>query len=64
MSDVAAWIGGVCMALLALLGLLLASRAVDGPFQLFGLALLLFGILAIFGLIARATSASGPSPRP
>jgi hypothetical protein len=55
MSDTAPWVGGILLAFLALFGLILAGRAVDGPFQLFGWALFLFGLLAIFGLIARAT---------
>ena len=62
MSDTAPWIGGTLMALLALFGLSLTARAVDGPFQLFGLALFLFGLLVIFGLIARATRRPIPDP--
>ena len=58
MSDIAPWIGGALLALLALFGLFIASRAVDGSFHLFGLALFLFGILCLFGLIARATRTS------
>jgi hypothetical protein len=45
-----------------LFGLILTARAVDGPFQLFGLALFLFGLLAIFGLIASATRPRIPDP--
>ena len=62
MSDAAPWIGGALMALLALFGLSLTARAVDGPFQLFGLALFLFGLLVIFGLITRATRPRTPAP--
>jgi hypothetical protein len=62
MSDTAPWIGGILMAFVALFGLFLAGRAVDGPFQLFGLALFLFGLLVIFGLITRATRPRTPAP--
>jgi hypothetical protein len=55
MNDIAPWISGTLLALLALFGLFVASRAADGPFHLFGLVLSLFGVLAVFGLIARAT---------
>jgi hypothetical protein len=65
MSDTAPWIGGILMGFLALFGLVLAAGAVDGPFQAFGLALFVFGVLAIFGLIARATRLPLPeSDRP
>jgi hypothetical protein len=60
MSDTTPWIGGILMGFIALFGLILAGRAVDGPFQLFGLALFVFGLLAIFGLIARATRPPTP----
>jgi hypothetical protein len=55
MNDIVPWVSGTLLVLLALFGLFIASRAADGPFLVFGLALFLFGILCIFGLIARAT---------
>ena len=47
------WILGGVMGLLSLLGLLLASAARDDVFYFTGLALFLFGVLLIFGLIHR-----------
>ncbi len=52
------WIFGGIMALLSLVGLFLASRAVDATFYWTGLAFFLFGILVIFGLIGRAYEGS------
>ncbi|NJO36871.1 MAG: hypothetical protein HC871_03635 [Rhizobiales bacterium] len=48
-----AWILGIVMALLALLGLVMASAAVDPVFYATGLALCLFGVLFIFFLIKQ-----------
>ena len=62
MDDIAPWAAGVAMALLAMLGLGLASGAVDLPFQIFGLALFLFGVACVFGLITRHTGGERPSP--
>jgi hypothetical protein len=53
------WIFGGIMALLSLIGLLMASRAIDATFYWTGLAFFLFGVLAIFGLIGKAY---GPPP--
>jgi hypothetical protein len=61
MNSVAPWVSGTLLVLVALFGLLIASRAADSPFHVFGLALFLFGVLCVFGLIARATRTS-PSP--
>jgi hypothetical protein len=47
------WIAGFMMGLLSLLGLVLAGAAQDATFHTFGLALFLFGILFIFGLIGK-----------
>jgi hypothetical protein len=55
MDGIAPWAAGVAMTLLAMLGLSLASGAVDLPFQIFGLALFLFGVACVFGLITRHT---------
>lgn len=46
-----AWILGVIMGLLALLGLIMASGAVDPVFYRTGLALTAFGVLFVFALI-------------
>ena len=44
---------GVLMAIVALLGLFLASRSVDTGIELFGLSLFLFGTGLNFWLIKR-----------
>jgi hypothetical protein len=46
---------GAIMGVIGLIGLFLASRAVDGMFYVFGLLLFLFGIGFIFSLITRHT---------
>ena len=50
-----AWILGVIMGLIALLGLIMASGAVDGVFYGTGLALTVFGVFFIFALIKQNT---------
>jgi hypothetical protein len=50
-----AWSLGIVMGLLALIGLYLASRAVDPIFYGTGLALAAFGVLFIFALIRQNT---------
>ncbi len=50
-----AWILGVIMGMLALLGLIMASGAVDRIFYSTGLALTIFGVLFIFVLIKQNT---------
>jgi hypothetical protein len=47
------WVLGAAMGLLALIGLALASAAEDTVFYGTGLALFVFGVLFIFGLIHR-----------
>jgi hypothetical protein len=49
------FIVGAIMGVISLLGLFLASRAVDGMFYVFGLLLFLFGVAFIFTLITRHT---------
>ncbi len=61
MSDIAPWAAGTAMALLALFGLVVASGAVDLQFYIFGLALFLFGVACVFGLITRHTGNPAPS---
>jgi len=51
----AQWIFGALMGILSLFGLLLASRAEDGMFSVFGWLLFVFGLVIIFVLIHRAT---------
>lgn len=53
MYDTAAWILGIAMTVLALLGLVLAGNADDTTMTVFGLGLTLFGVLFIYGMIAR-----------
>lgn len=48
------WLVGAATVLLAVLGLFLASRAVDPAMTIFGFGLLVFGVLFIFKLIGRA----------
>ena len=48
------WIFGALMAALGLLGLFMASRAGDEAFYWTGLAVFLFGVIAVFGLIGKA----------
>lgn len=45
------WIVGAMMAVFALVGLLMASRAQDNAIYLFGLSLAGFAIVFVFGLI-------------
>ncbi|MGI9501168.1 MAG: hypothetical protein ACR2P3_14110 [Geminicoccaceae bacterium] len=54
-SSASAWILGIVMGLLAVLGLVMASGAVDPIFYGTGLALSLFGVLFIFALIKNNT---------
>lgn len=61
-DGIAPWAAGVAMTLLALFGLVVASGAVDLPFHIFGLALFLFGVACVFGLIARQTAGEPPAP--
>jgi hypothetical protein len=58
--DVGLWVLGGIMALLALLGLGLASRAHDDVLYDTGLGLFIFCILAIFYLIHRNVGRSQP----
>jgi hypothetical protein len=48
-----AWVLGILMGLLALLGLIMASAAVDPIFYGTGLSLCAFGILFVFSLIKK-----------
>ena len=48
-----AWILGVAMGALVLLGLIVASHAVDPVMYYVGLGLCLFGVLFNYGLISR-----------
>lgn len=54
------WLLGVLMSLISLLGLFLASAASDAVFFAAGLIFFLFGVLMIFGLIARYVGRTGP----
>ena len=61
----APWLLGIAMGVIGLLGLFLASAATDRVFYAAGLIFFLFGVLMIFGLIARYTGqadTSGPHP--
>jgi hypothetical protein len=56
----APWLLGIVMGLISLLGLFLASAATDAVFYGAGLIFFLFGVLMIFGLIARYTGHTHP----
>ena len=47
------WIMGGLMALMAILGLLMASRAQDSVFYFVGLLFFIFGVVFNFSLIGR-----------
>ncbi len=55
-DDWSSWIVGALMGLLAILGLLLASRAEERAFEWFGLLVFACAVLVIFALIRRATA--------
>jgi hypothetical protein len=57
MSALASWLVGAAVAAVGLLGLFLASRALDPALMLFGLMLFAFAILFDFGLIRRCYDA-------
>lgn len=54
-DTMSAWVLGIVMGLLALLGIVMASQAVDPIFYGTGLALSVFGILFVFVLIKQNT---------
>ncbi|MCG8358385.1 MAG: hypothetical protein MI920_22700 [Kiloniellales bacterium] len=54
MSGIGAWILGVVMGLLALIGLVMASQAHDAVFYWTGLLVFVFGVSFIFVLIGRS----------
>lgn len=56
MDDVAPWIVGAIMGVVVLAGVLMAARAVDGGFALFGWLLAVFGLGVILRLVTRATA--------
>ena len=58
MNPYAAWIGGLLMGLLSVLGLVIAAKAGDPAFSAAGLAFFIFGVAFIFGLIRRNVGAS------
>lgn len=55
MQNVLPWILGVAMAGLVLLGLIIASSAVDPVMYYVGLGFCLFGVLFNYGLISHHT---------
>lgn len=52
------WLLGAVSVVIAMLGLFLASRAVDVGFSVFGYLLFLFGVLFVFALIKRGSDAA------
>ena len=61
MNATGAWVLGIVMGLLSLVGLLMASKATDDGFYWTGLAVFLFGVLFIFALIGRTTGGGDKS---
>lgn len=59
MTETAPWLMTALMSLVSFLGLVLASRAADVGFALFGWALMIFGIAMIIGV----HRGSGPTQR-
>ena len=53
MNNYAAWIAGLLMGVLGVIGLVMAAAATDGAFTLAGLGFFAFAVLFIFGLIRR-----------
>ena len=58
MNPYAAWVGGLLMGLLSVLGLVIAANANDGAFTAAGFGFFAFGVLFIFGLIRRCVGQS------
>ena len=58
-DDWSPWIVGGLMGLLALFGLMLASRAEEPAFEAFGLLVFVCGVLVIVALIHRYVGRSG-----
>ena len=58
MTQTINWALTVLLAVLGLLGLVLASRAQDMAFSGFGLLLFVFAVLFIFGMVKRAADAA------
>ncbi len=52
------WIVGIVSGLFGLLGLFLASHAVDDGMSVFGFALFAFGVLMVFWLTKKAFDAA------
>jgi hypothetical protein len=53
MQTATAWIIGIAMAALVLLGIVIASRAADPYMYYIGLGFCLFGVLFNYGMISR-----------
>jgi uncharacterized membrane protein len=53
MTNAPAWILGIAMTALVLLGLIIASRAADPIMYYVGLGFCLFGVLFNYGMISR-----------
>jgi hypothetical protein len=63
MAGIGKWVMGGLVGLLGLLALFLAANAKDGAMYLFGMAVAVFAVLFIFGLIRGAfESADGRQP--
>jgi len=53
-----AWVLGIAMTLLALLGLTVSANAVDGTMAWVGLFLCGFGVLFVYGIVERHSGGS------
>ncbi len=59
MNDLSSWGVGIAMALLSLLGLIIASRATDDVIFWTAIGLMLFGILFNYYLAGRSNKRRG-----
>lgn len=62
--DIGGVIYAVIMGVVSILGLFMASRAVDGTFYWVGFLLFFFGLFAIFRMIGKWTDHKTPVVRP
>lgn len=62
MINLGRWASGTAMSVLALLGLVITSRAVDPMFGFFGAMLFLFGIAIVIALVHLGTAVAPALP--
>ncbi|MBM3600374.1 MAG: hypothetical protein FJX35_19410 [Alphaproteobacteria bacterium] len=62
MGDVSKWIVGAAVAVLALIGLIVAAKAQDSTMYWVGLAIFVFAIGFIFNMVKRNFDAADQKP--